>query len=86
MLRGEVWWASQGEPVASEPGYRRPVLVVQADALNRSQIATVVVAAITTNLRLALAPGNVTLTWLLRPSASAVLRVEHALLGRRRAP
>lgn len=62
MLRGEVWWASLGEPVASEPGYRRPVLVVQGDAFNRSQIATVVVAAITTNLRLALAPGNVALT------------------------
>lgn len=60
--RGEIWWANLAEPTASEPGYRRPVLVVQADAFNRSQIATVVVAAITTNLRLALAPGNVALT------------------------
>lgn len=62
MKRGEIWWANLAEPAASEPGYRRPVLVVQADAFNRSQIATVVVAAITTNLRLAVAPGNVALT------------------------
>lgn len=60
--RGDVWWADLPEPSASEPGYRRPVLVVQADSFNRSLIATVVVAVITTNLRLAAAPGNVPLT------------------------
>lgn len=62
MRRGEVWWASLGQPVGSEPGFRRPVLVVQADAFNQSRISTVIVATITTNLRLAAAPGNVSLT------------------------
>ena len=62
MKRGEIWWASLPEPAGSAPGYRRPVLVIQADAFNRSLIATVLVAVVTTNLRLAAAPGNVTLT------------------------
>lgn len=57
--RGEVWWVELPEPVASEPGYRRPVLIVQSDDFNRSRIRTVVAAALTTNLRLAAAPGNV---------------------------
>lgn len=60
--RGEVWWASLPEPHGSEPGFRRPVLVVQSDAFNRSRIGTAVVVAITSNLRLADAPGNVVLT------------------------
>lgn len=50
-----------GEPVGSEPGYRRPALVVSSDRFNRSRISTVVVTAITSNLRLAAAPGNVEL-------------------------
>ncbi len=58
---GEVWWADLGVPSGSGPGYRRPVLVVQADAFNRSRIQTVVAAAITSNLNLAEAPGNVRL-------------------------
>ena len=62
MLRGEVWWADLDEPVGSGPGFRRPMLVVQADPFNRSRIATVVVAAITSNLALAEAPGNVRLS------------------------
>lgn len=62
IRRGEIWWASLGEPRGSEPGYRRPVLVVQADAFNRSRIGTVLVVAITSNLRVAEAPGNVRLT------------------------
>ena len=62
IRRGEIWWASVGEPRGSEPGYRRPVLVVQADAFNRSRSSTVLVVAITSNLRLAEAPGNVRLT------------------------
>lgn len=62
MKRGEIWWASLPEPAGSAPGYRRPVLVIQADAFNRSLISTVLVAVVTTNLRLAAAPGNVTLT------------------------
>jgi len=59
IQRGEIWWASLPEPTASEPGYRRPVLVIQADDFNSSRIATVVVLVITSNLRLAQAPGNV---------------------------
>lgn len=57
--RGEVWWAGLPEPAASEPGYRRPVLVISSDDFNRSRIKTVLTAVLTTNLRLAEAPGNV---------------------------
>ena len=59
MRRGEIWWAALGSPDGSAPGYRRPVLVLQTDEFNESPIRTVVVAAITSNLRLAQAPGNV---------------------------
>jgi mRNA interferase MazF len=59
IQRGEIWWADLPEPRRSEPGYRRPVLVVQADPFNFSRIQTVIVAAITTNQELADAPGNV---------------------------
>jgi mRNA interferase MazF len=59
MRRGEVWWASLPDPSGSGPDYRRPVLVVQADEFNASRIQTVVVAVITSNLKLAAAPGNV---------------------------
>ena len=59
MLRGEIWWADLPEPRGSEPGYRRPVLIIQADPFNRSRIQTVIVAVITSNLNLADAPGNV---------------------------
>jgi mRNA interferase MazF len=59
VRRGEVWWAELPEPVASEPGYRRPVLIVQSDDFNRSRIHTVIAVVLTTNLRLAEAPGNV---------------------------
>ena len=62
MQRGEVWWASLPAPRGSGPGYRRPVLVVQSDAFNRSRISTVVAVAITSNLGLADAPGNVLLS------------------------
>ncbi|MEW6030734.1 MAG: type II toxin-antitoxin system PemK/MazF family toxin [Chloroflexota bacterium] len=61
MQRGEIWWANLPEPTASEPGYRRPVLVIQSDDFNRSRIATVIVVVITSNLKLAEAPGNVLL-------------------------
>jgi mRNA interferase MazF len=61
IQRGEIWWADLPEPRRSEPGYRRPVLVVQADSFNLSRIQTAIVAAITTNLALAEAPGNVLL-------------------------
>ena len=59
IRRGEVWWAGLPEPAASEPGYRRPVLVVSSDEFNGSRIRTVVAAVLTANLRLAAAPGNV---------------------------
>lgn len=61
IQRGEIWWADLPEPRGSEPGYRRPVLVVQADSFNQSRIQTTIVAVITTNLGLAEAPGNVLL-------------------------
>lgn len=59
MRRGEIWWADLPEPRGSEPGCRRPVLIVQDDDFNRSNISTIVVVAITSNLFLAAAPGNV---------------------------
>ena len=59
LNRGEVWWADLPDPVGSAPGYRRPVLVVQSDAFNRSRLATVIVVVLTANLRLVDAPGNV---------------------------
>jgi len=59
IRRGGIWWADLAEPRRFEPGYRRPVLVVQADAFNASQIQTVTVATITRNLELSNAPGNV---------------------------
>jgi len=62
ISRGEVWWAGLPAPVESGPGFRRPVVVVQGDALNRSRIATVVCVPLTSNLRWANAPGNVTLS------------------------
>jgi len=61
VIRGEVWWASLKPPRGSEPGYRRPVLVVQSDPFNRSKLGTVMVAAITSNMARAEAPGNVRL-------------------------
>jgi mRNA interferase MazF len=59
MKRGELWWANLPSPIGSGPGYKRPVLVIQASAFNASRIATVIVAAVTSNLALAEAPGNV---------------------------
>jgi mRNA interferase MazF len=61
ISQGEVWWADLPEPAGSEPGFRRPVVVVQGDAFNRSRIDTVVCVPLTSNLRLAEAPGNVLL-------------------------
>lgn len=61
IQRGEIWWAELGEPRGSEPGYRRPLLIVQADSFNRSRIETIVGIVLTSNLRLVEAPGNVLL-------------------------
>ena len=62
VSQGEVWWADLGEPRGSKPGFRRPVLVIQGDALNRSRIATAVCVALTSNVTWASAPGNVLLS------------------------
>ena len=87
MKRGEIWWADLPDPVASEPGYRRPLVIIQIDEFNRSRISTVVVVVLTTNLRLAEAPGNVLLksvqTGLPKDSvvnASQVLTVDKSFL------
>lgn len=61
IAQGDVWWAELAEPRGSQPGFRRPVVVVQGDPLNRSRIATVVCVAVTSNLKWAIAPGNVLL-------------------------
>jgi mRNA interferase MazF len=57
--RGEIWWARLPEPYGSEPGFDRPVVIIQSERFNRSRISTIIVAAITRNLRLGNAPGNV---------------------------
>ena len=62
IQQGQVWWADLPAPVGSEPGFRRPVVIVQGDAFNRSRIATVVCVPLTTNLRLVRAPGNLLLS------------------------
>jgi mRNA interferase MazF len=59
--RGQIWWADLDEPRGSEPSFRRPILIVQDDAFNRSRIRTVIVVVLTSNLRLVDAPGNVLL-------------------------
>jgi mRNA interferase MazF len=61
ISQGEIWWADLSAPSGSEPGFRRPVVVVQGEAFNRSQISTVVCVPLTSNLRWADAPGNVLL-------------------------
>jgi mRNA interferase MazF len=62
ISQGEVWWATIADPTGSEPGFRRPVFVVQGDAFNRSTIRTVVIVPLTSNIRWADAPGNVRLS------------------------
>jgi mRNA interferase MazF len=59
MERGAVWWAELPDPVASYPGFRRPVVIIQSNAFNRSRIKTVIAVVLTSNLRLAEAPGNI---------------------------
>jgi mRNA interferase MazF len=57
--RGQIWWADLPDSEGSTPSMRRPVVVIQADAFNRSRIQTVIVAIMTSNLARADAPGNV---------------------------
>lgn len=79
MRRGEIWWVDFGEPFGSEPGFKRPALVVQADPFNASTIATVVVVPLTRSVGLASAPGNVLCrprdTGLRHPSVANVSQV-----------
>jgi mRNA interferase MazF len=90
IAQGEVWWADLPEPARSEPGFRRPVLVVQGNAFNRSTLATVVCVALTSNLIWAGAPGNVLLrapiTGLPRDSVanvSQIVTLDRAMLTER---
>ena len=62
ISQGEIWWADLPAPTGSGPGFRRPVAVVQSDPLNQSRISTVVCVPLTSNLKWALAPGNVSLS------------------------
>ena len=62
MNRGEIWWADLSKPSGSDPGYARPVLIVQANSFNHSRISTVIVVALSSNAALADAPGNITLS------------------------
>lgn len=79
MRRGEVWWVDFGLPVGSEPGYRRPAVIVQADAFNQSRVNTVLLVPLTRTLEWAKAPGNVLLrpkqTGLKHPSVANVSQV-----------
>ena len=79
ISQGDVWWADLPEPAGSEPGFRRPVVVVQGDALNRSSLRTVVCVPLTSNLHWAEMPGNVLLsarsTRLERDSVAMVARI-----------
>ena len=62
IAQGDIWWADLAIPAGSEPGFRRPVVVVQGDGFNRSALRTVVAVPLTSNLRWADAPGNIRLT------------------------
>lgn len=62
VQRGEVWWADLEEPRGSGPGYRHPLLILQADSFNQSRLQTVIGLVVSSNLRLLDAPGNVLLS------------------------
>jgi mRNA interferase MazF len=90
VQQGEVWWADLGDPIGSEPGHRRPVVIVQCDAFNRSRITTLVCVPLISNLKWADAPGNVLLesrsTGLPKDSvanASQILAIHRAVLAER---
>jgi mRNA interferase MazF len=90
ISQGDVWWADLDDPTGSEAGYRRPVVVIQGDAFNRSAIGTVVSVPLTSELRWADAPGNVRLparaTGLARDSVanvSLIVAVDRGLLTER---
>jgi len=62
ISQGDVWWADLPEPIGSGPGFRRPVVVIQGDSINRSKISTVVCVPLTSNLKWANAPANLRLS------------------------
>ena len=59
--QGEIYWVDLGQPSGSEPGYRHPHLIIQNNLFNTSNINTVVICALTSNIKRAQAPGNVLL-------------------------
>jgi mRNA interferase MazF len=88
VKRGEIWWADLSAPHGSEPGYRRPVLVVQQDDFNQSRISAVIAVALTSNLRLSEAPGNILLKkrWTRLPkdsvaNVSQIITLDKSLLA-----
>jgi len=88
VARGDVWWIDFGDPIGSAPDYRRPGVVVSSDRFNRSRLGTVIVAAITSNIRWATAPGNVMLPDGLLSKSSVInvtqlLAIDRRLLDRR---
>src|SRR3974377_277436 len=90
ISQGEIWWADLPMPQGSGPGFRRPVVIVQSDDLNRSRIATVVCVPLTSNIKWALCPGNVhlsaSITGLPRNSvsvASLIVSIDRGLLMER---
>jgi mRNA interferase MazF len=92
MFEGEVWWADLPEPAGSGPGFRRPVVIVQGDHLNRSRIAAVVCVPLTSNPTWARAPGNVLLPARIAglskdsvANASQIIAVDRAFLIERAA-
>jgi len=62
MIRGELWWIDLGIPFGSESGFRRPVVILQNDFFNKSQIKTTIIIPLSTNMLLAEAPGNIIIT------------------------
>ena len=90
IAQGEVYWAELPAPAGSGPGFRRPIIVVQGNALNRSRVATVVCVPLTSNLRWGDAPGNLLLsaktTGLPKDSVanvSQIITLDRTLLGER---
>jgi len=90
ISQGDVCWAASPEPTGSEPGFRRPVVVVQGDALNRSRLTKAVCVPLTSNLRWAGAPGNVLLTTAMTglprdsvANATQIVALDRALLEER---
>jgi len=90
VAQGDVLWASLSDPIGSGPGFRRPVVIVQGDRFNASRLGTVVVVPLTSNLRWAAAPGNVSLaadrTGLAKDSVanvSQIVAVDRAVLSER---